>query len=169
MTMKAARRCHECGTGKVIPVAKAGRQERYRTLMLEIPAHVEIPTCDNCGAEWMDPGTARAIDEALKSVYQASLRTLLNKALIKIRARTSMRRVERLLGLSEGYLSKVSNSRSEPSAELVSNLGLISMNPTSRLRDLETFWTLSKKRAASTGRKSPRPSKTSSAAIEQRP
>ena len=168
MTMKAARRCHECGTGKVVPVAKAGRQERYRTLMLEIPAYVEIPTCDNCGAEWMDPATARAIDEALKSVYQASLRTLLNKALIKIRARTSMRRVERLLGLSEGYLSKVSNSRSEPSAELVSNLGLISMNPTSRLHDLETFWTLSKKRASSTGRKISRPSKISLAAIEQR-
>jgi hypothetical protein len=137
--------------------------------MLEIPAHVEIPTCDNCGAEWMDPATARAIDEALKRVYQASLRTLLNRALIKIRARTSMRRVERLLGLSEGYLSKVSNSRSDPSAELVSNLGLISKNPTSRLRDLETFWTLSKKRTSSMSRKSLRPSKASSAAIEQRP
>jgi hypothetical protein len=80
-----------------------------------------------------------------------------------------MRRVERLLGLSEGYLSKVSNSRSEPSAELVSNLGLISMNPTSRLHDLETFWTLSKKRTSSMSRKSLRPSKASSAAIEQRP
>lgn len=154
--MKVARRCHECGTGKVVPVAKAGRQERYRTLLLEIPAHVEIPTCDNCGAEWMDPATARAIDEALKSVYQTSLRTLLNKALSKIRARTSMRRVEHLLGLSEGYLSKVSNARSDPSAELVSNLGLISMNPAGRLHDLETFWSLSKKNTRSTSRKTAR-------------
>ena len=113
----------------------------------------------------MDPATARAIDEALKRVYQASLRTLLNKALSKIRARTSMRRVEHLLGLSEGYLSKVSNSRSDPSAELVSNLGLISKNPTSRLRDLETFWTLSKKRTSSTGRKTARPSRAVSAEV----
>jgi hypothetical protein len=84
--------------------------------MLEIPAHIEIPTCDNCGAEWMDPATARAIDEALKDVFQASLRTRLNQALSKIRPRASMRRVEHLIGLSEGYLSKVSNSRSDPSA-----------------------------------------------------
>src|ERR1039457_695488 len=102
MTIKVARRCHECGTGRVVPVAKPGRQERYRTLMLEIPAHVEIPTCDNCGAEWMDPATARAIDEALKNVFQASLRTRLNQALSKIRPRASMRRVEHLVGLSEG-------------------------------------------------------------------
>lgn len=139
--MKVGRRCHECGTGRVVPLAKAGRRERYRTMMLEIPARVEIPTCNHCGAEWMDPATARAIDEALKRVYQESLRARLNEALTKIRARTSMRQVESLLGLSEGYLSKVSNSRSDPSAELVSNLGIISMNPPERLHDLETFWT----------------------------
>ena len=68
MTMKVTRRCHECGTGQVVPLAKAGRKERYKALMLEIPAHVEIPTCNNCGSEWMDPATARAIDQALKSV-----------------------------------------------------------------------------------------------------
>jgi hypothetical protein len=157
--MKVARRCHECGTGRVVPVAKPGRQERYRTLMLEIPAHLEIPTCDNCGAEWMDPATARAIDEALKDVFQASLRTRLNQALSKIRSRASMRRVENLVGLSEGYLSKVSNSRSDPSAELVTYLGLIAMNPVERLRDLEKLRKQSLKKTPSTGRKNARPTK----------
>ena len=118
--------------------------------MLEIPAHVEIPTCNNCGSEWMDPATARAIDQALKSVYQTALRARLTEAINKIRSRTSMRRVEQLIGLSEGYLSKVSRSRSDPSAELVSQLGLIAMHPADRLRELESFWTRSMKITSST-------------------
>ena len=89
----------------------AGRKERYRTLVLEIPAHIEIPTCDNCGAEWMDPATARAIDESLKRVYHDALRNRMLEALKRIRVHASMRKVEYLLGLSEGYLSKVSKER----------------------------------------------------------
>ena len=155
-TKAVARRCHECGTGKVTPMTGAGRKERYRTLVLEIPAHIEIPTCDNCGAEWMDPATARAIDESLKRVYHDALRNRMLEALKRIRVHASMRKVEYLLGLSEGYLSKVSKERSQPSAELVSHLGLISMSPIERLNDLEKFWTYSSKRTPSTTRKSAR-------------
>jgi hypothetical protein len=107
----------------------------------------------------MDPATARAIDEALKNVFQASLRTRLNQALSKIRPRASMRRVEHLVGLSEGYLSKVSNSRSDPSAELVTYLGLIAMNPVERLRDLEKLRKQSLKKTPSTSRKTARATK----------
>jgi hypothetical protein len=107
----------------------------------------------------MDSATARAIDEALKDVFQASLRTRLNQALSKIRPRASMRRVEHLVGLSEGYLSKVSNSRSDPSAELVTYLGLIAMNPVERLRDLEKLQRQSLKKTPSASRKSARPTK----------
>jgi tRNA A-37 threonylcarbamoyl transferase component Bud32 len=47
------RRCRECGKGYVKPLARAGRFARYKTFpRLEIPAHVEIPTCDRCSAEW---------------------------------------------------------------------------------------------------------------------
>jgi len=67
------RRCHACGTGRVVPVAKEGRTERYHGEVLEIPANLPIPTCDRCGAEWMDPDTARRIDEALGKVASRRL------------------------------------------------------------------------------------------------
>jgi hypothetical protein len=134
------RRCRECGGGKVVPLARAGRRTRYKTMELEIPQEVEIPTCDNCGAEWMDRQTARAIDQALERTYRDALRVLWADLIQKITARTSMRRVEQTLGLSEGYLSKVTNGRSEPSAELISNLSLIAKDVEPRLREIDGLW-----------------------------
>jgi len=66
------RRCHECGTGQVVPTGKKGRMERFHSAELEIPEHVKIPTCNKCGAEWMDPATALAIDEALSKIYYSN-------------------------------------------------------------------------------------------------
>lgn len=134
------RRCHECGVGQVRPLARAGRRTRYKTMELEIPKQVEIPTCDNCGAEWMDRQVVRAIDQALESAYREALRALWGEVMQKITTHTSMRRVEQALGLSEGYLSKVTNGRSEPSAELISHLGLIAKDVEPRLREISGLW-----------------------------
>jgi hypothetical protein len=69
------RRCHACGTGRVRRLKRPGRHVPYWTLpALEIPASVAIPTCDSCGAEWIDRETARAIDAALEPLYQEELR-----------------------------------------------------------------------------------------------
>ncbi len=137
---KAVRRCRECGVGQVSVLARAGRRARYKTMELEIPSDVEIPTCDNCGAEWMDRLTAQAIDKALEREYRTALRVLWNDLIQKITAHTSMRRVEQTLGLSEGYLSKVTNGRSEPSAELISNLSLIAKDVEIRLQEIDGLW-----------------------------
>lgn len=147
------RRCHECGEGEIRPVAKAGRRSRYKTMELVVPADVKIPTCNNCGSEWMDLATAKAIDGALEKVYREILRRMWAASIKKIQARMSMRRLEQLLGLSEGYLSKVSNGRSEPSAELVAHLGMLAADVEGRTRELERLWKQasgapSKKRAA---------------------
>jgi hypothetical protein len=64
------RRCHNCGVGKIIPLAKAGRTEGYHGEIFEIPADLEIPTCDHCGEEWFDLTTAEKIDAALKPLYE---------------------------------------------------------------------------------------------------
>ena len=120
---------------------------------LEIPKDVEIPTCDNCGAEWMDRQTAQTIDHALERVYRDTLRALWGEVIRKITVHTSMRRVEQTLGLSEGYLSKVTNGRSEPSAELISNLGLIAKDVEPRLREIDVLW----RRAPATAPKRSRP------------
>lgn len=67
------RKCYECGKSEsVVPVAKPGRLVRYKDIKsIEIPAYVEILTCTNCGTEWLDEKTAKAIDKALEPIYQS--------------------------------------------------------------------------------------------------
>lgn len=36
---------------------------------LAVPSTFEIPTCDQCGNEFIDTVTARALDEALERAY----------------------------------------------------------------------------------------------------
>jgi hypothetical protein len=135
------RRCHVCGKGQLRPVAKAGRRTHYKNLELEIPAAIKIPTCDNCGSQGFDRPTAVALDEGLEKVYRQVLRKLWDAAIRKIKQeKLPMRRLEQLLGLSEGYLSKVSNRRSEPSAELVAHLGTLAKDVEGRTRELENLW-----------------------------
>lgn len=134
------RRCHECGVGEIRPVAKAGRRSRYKTMELEIPADVKIPTCNNCGSEGVDLATAKAIDAAMEKVYRDVLNKMGADAVKKIRERVPMRHVEQLLGLSEGYLSKVAGRRVEPSAELVAHLVTLSSDVAGRTRELEKLW-----------------------------
>jgi len=60
------KRCGECGARAVANLAKVGRTATYRNMELPIPASVEIPTCGNCGAEWIDAKTAVVLDEVLE-------------------------------------------------------------------------------------------------------
>jgi len=150
------KRCRACGIGRICPVAREGRRTRYRTMELEIPSQVEIPTCDRCGAEWLDRQTARAIDRAMEPVYRQTLRAVWGEVMRKLTAQTSMRKVEQALGLSEGYLSKVANGRSEPSVELISNLGLIARDVKARLREIDGIWHRVASRTAGSARPAPR-------------
>ena len=137
------RRCRECGEGTVRPVAKAGRKMPYRNMAaLTVPSTLTIPTCDHCGNEWIDPRTARAIDETLREAYADELHKRLEAALVAIltAADVSQRRLEELLGLSIGYLSRVRSKRGDTSAQLVSALALIAEDPKQRLRELDHVW-----------------------------
>ena len=58
-------RCHACGVGKIVMLAKAGRHTFYGGEEIEVPDNLEIPTCDNCGSEWMDEEIAQVIDDSL--------------------------------------------------------------------------------------------------------
>ncbi len=138
---KKNRRCHECGIGKVVPQARKGRFARYKTMpKLEIPADLPIPTCDNCGAEWLDEKTTQALDTALDNAFRTALRERAVKAIKKITSHISQRKLESLLGLSHGYISKLRTGGKNPSAELVSQLALISRDPDQRILELEKFW-----------------------------
>ena len=65
--------CRECGIGLVRMLAVVGRTTPYKNLELEVPATLELPTCDNCGAEWLDHAATEALDDALELAYRAEL------------------------------------------------------------------------------------------------
>jgi transcriptional regulator with XRE-family HTH domain len=76
----------------------------------------------------------------MEKVYREVLRKMLAESIKKIRAHVPMRRLEQLLGLSEGYLSKISGGRAEPSAELVAHLATLSTDVAGRTMELERLW-----------------------------
>ena len=135
------RRCHECGVGHVQLLARPGRLTQHRNMAnLAVPANLEIPTCDHCGAEWFDAATAKRVDAALESIYREELRQRVRKAIAVISACISQQRVEGLLGLSQGYLSKLKAGDRDPSPELVSELALLARDPRGRVRELLDYW-----------------------------
>ena len=107
----------------------------------KVPANVEIPTCQECGAEWIDERTAKILDEALEKVYETRLRERLDLALEKIlgEQEVSQARVERVLGLSPGYLSKLKGERRNPSPALVAALAGLLPDPGQRINQIEKF------------------------------
>ena len=141
MSKTKVRKCAECGIGNVRPLKGEGRFARYKTMhRLEIPENLSIPTCDNCGAEWLDDKTARELDEALDLAYRAELRSRAVESIEAITKYVSQRKLESVLGLSQGYLSKLRSGDRDPSAELVSQLALISRDPKKRVRELVRYW-----------------------------
>ena len=109
---------------------------------LAVPSTLAIPTCNRCGNEWIDPKTARAIDEALHSAYAAELHKRLVAAVDHILKTTEIpqRRLEQLLGLSIGYISRLRSGRGDASAQVVSALVLLAQDPKRRLKELDQLW-----------------------------
>jgi hypothetical protein len=81
-----------------------------------------------------------------ETAYAAEFVQLASQQLAKLAgAAIEQKRVEQLLGLSQGYLSHVKASRHAPSPMLVAELVLLAKAPERRLKELEAFW---KRRAA---------------------
>ena len=106
-----------------------------------VPSSLAIPTCGHCGNQWIGPKTAEALDEALQDAYAEALHQRLEAALATITsAEVTQRRLEQVLGLSLGYLSRVRAKRGDASAQLVSTLVLIAEDPKRRLSALDRAW-----------------------------
>lgn len=102
-------KCAACGQGQVVMLAKPGRRAAFKNIPdLEVPETLELPTCELCGAEWLDERAAAQLDIALADVYRRELSRKANYALRQLKA-AKLRQwdLEPLLGLSPGYLSKV--------------------------------------------------------------
>lgn len=124
------RLCGECGKRAVERQAVAGRRSPWRQFTgLPIPADLEIPTCSNCGSEWINRDVAESLDAALAKEASARLTQLARESLDVLRATNQQQELEALLGLSPGYLSKVKHGKETPSDHLVAVLMLLAARP----------------------------------------
>jgi hypothetical protein len=159
--------CPECGRGTIRPLAAAGRLATYKNMALPVPPDLEIPTCDNCGLEWIDPKTAASVDAALDAAFQKEAREQATTLLADLRQHVTQKRMESLLGLSHGYLSKIRSGASVPSPMLLACLKLLASDPTRRVHELEQRPPTRRSRADATER-SHRP-RSASRAASRRP
>lgn len=121
--------------------ARPGRTAPYRNMpALTLPEDFPIPTCGRCHHEFVDEATGKALQPVLQQAYQQVLQRRVRRAIDAVTCYTSQRRLEQLLGLSQGYLSRLRAGAGTPSPELVSNLALIAQDPPNRLRELERYW-----------------------------
>jgi hypothetical protein len=132
--------CAECGRREVERRAVMGRTSPYKNFpALPVPEDLAIPTCGNCGAEWIGARDAERIDAALAEAAADALSRLAREALEILVDGVTQRQLEERLGLSPGYLSKVKRGHEIPSAPLVSALVLLAVRP-ARLEELENVW-----------------------------
>ncbi len=132
-------RCPCCGYASVHPVARPGRVVRYRNAALTLPAELRLPACRRCKYEPLGLGALPA--ELLESLYRDNLRQRVALAVARVQGYLPQRRTELLLGLSQGYLSRLRAGDGVPGAPLVSLLALLAAHP-QLLAELEAYWTL---------------------------
>lgn len=136
-----ASRCHGCGAIAVLPSAAPGRMASYRNLtLLPIPADFEIPTCGACQRWQLDGATNARLLSILREQYGHALRARVRRAIDSLVLHISQRRLEGLLGLSQGYLSRLRAGAGTPSPELVSMLALLAEDPLIHLAQLRAYW-----------------------------
>ena len=144
MSNRPHERCPHCGAKSVRARKGAGRTIPYRTMpTMELPVDLEIPSCGRCMRLYLDRMDAETLSNALQEQFLASLHTRICIAIDTLSQHISQRRLERLLGLSQGYLSRLRAGAGNPSPELVCHLALLCQDPEARLAELERFWSLS--------------------------
>ena len=137
MTHPSPLRCPCCGYAQIGPARRPGRVVRYRNAALTLPADLPLPSCKRCRYEDL----AALPSELRESLYRTSLRERAQNGIAQLRRYRSQKRLELLLNLSPGYLSRLGAGEGVPSAPLVSLLALLATHP--ELIDwLEAYWTL---------------------------
>ena len=137
----AARACPHCGGPAVRGRPRPGRTVRYRNLAaLPVPADISLPSCPRCRIEFVDPETQARLQPLLHEAYRRVLQQRVRVSIDALMRHISQRKLELLLGLSQGYLSRLRSGGGNPSPELVSNLALLAGDPVARLAELERYW-----------------------------
>ncbi|MBL9044756.1 MAG: hypothetical protein JNM83_24305 [Myxococcales bacterium] len=139
--MTAARKCPRCRRAAVRERGETGRTMAYRVFAdLALPDDVPITTCVECSATYFDAATIAALGPTLTNQYNKRLLGLARAALRQIKQHLSHRRLELLMGVSQGYLSRVKTKPVFVSAPLVALLMLIAESPAAHLAALRRCW-----------------------------
>lgn len=134
-----SRRCHKCG-GTMVRQAREGRTTRYQAMNVPIPSDLELTECQGCGLRSVSKEDGEAIAKASAEFYSQELRRRSKRIIEGLATYRTQWSIERLLGLSHGYLSRLKNGQKLPSTGLMSTLALIAIDPESRFEELERFW-----------------------------
>jgi transcriptional regulator with XRE-family HTH domain len=103
---------------------------------------VNIPTCTECGEQWIDDETGAAIEAAADEAFRAALLEKADDSIHTLRRhRVQQRALEKLLGVSHGYLSKLRSAERGPSPHLVAALMLLARAP-ERVEELRSAWSM---------------------------
>ncbi|MCC7108210.1 MAG: YgiT-type zinc finger protein [Deltaproteobacteria bacterium] len=144
-----ARRCVACGQGALERRTRSGRVDVYKGMELPLPADLPLVECVACGERYVTAADAERIDRALSAAYTRQVRTRIEKDIETLRRHdVSLASVERALGLSEGYLSKIRKSV-EPSFQVVALLALVAADPRGTLQQIGSLRTPPRRRAVS--------------------
>ena len=132
------KRCYECG-GSVVLKTGEGRTMAYRNIpALEIPSTLAIPTCAACGEEFYNEELTEELEQALSKRYAEEVHRRVVEALDTLAPEVSQQSLENILGLSQGYLSKVRKKKTSPM--IASLLLLLADDPQKNVKRLEDAW-----------------------------
>ena len=133
--------CVRCGARRVTLRECPGRTYTYRVFpALTVPANVGIPTCGRCYAQYIDEQTAATLESVLAVEYKRELSRRARQAITSLSASISQSATEKLLDISQGYLSRIYGGHGTPSPQLVVLLALLAQDP-ALLEWVERYWT----------------------------
>ena len=112
----------------------------YRNVRMPVPAGISVQHCARCERDYLDAPVAATVAATFKVAYERDLKVRVRAAIDAVTRVVSQRRLEKLLGLSQGYVSRLRAGAGNPSPELVTHLALIARDPTARLREIEVYW-----------------------------
>jgi len=132
--------CTVCGEGAIESRAEPGRIVTHHGLRFEIPATVAIPTCNNCGERFYNDDVAKRVDMALDEELQARRLRVIRRAVTELERLTTRSRIERLLDISPGYLSKLMNGKKPATHRMAVLLDTLAQEPGKNLdRTIRVF------------------------------
>ena len=131
--------CYFCGEGTIAPRNLRGSVLQYRDER-EIPVEgdVFVPTCDACGESLLDEETSKALDTVLEPAYRRLRSERVQHELSSVLSALGITQgdLERLLGLSPGYVSKLIKGKRVAETPLYRFVHLLNANPKFGLRAL---------------------------------